>query len=182
MALNSYADVQQFITTVLTQNNESAANAPHGAFWSSLSYEQFVNGDVPGVTDCNTGKPMPILVKGDSKASNIIQALQGTPGTCFDPTNGAYGQMPANGPPFFTDEQINELAGWIDAGCPEVAPTTDTIPLAGGAIQQAIVIGDLAKMKAVAAQAQQHLAEYGDVRAALEVLKIEIAKLEVPGH
>jgi hypothetical protein len=30
-----------------------------------------------------------------------------------------YGQMPANGPPFFTDTQIQEIAAWIDAGCPQ---------------------------------------------------------------
>ena len=52
------------------------------------------------------------------------------------------------------------------------------VPPYGCAIQQAIATGDLVKMKAVAAQAQQFLTEHGDVAAALEVLKIEIARLE----
>jgi hypothetical protein len=48
----------------------------------------------------------------------------------------------------------------------------------GVAIQQAIASGDIAKMKAVAKQAEQHVKDYGNVPAALEALKIEIAKLE----
>ena len=48
----------------------------------------------------------------------------------------------------------------------------------GPAIQQAIVGGNVRTMKAVAKAAEKHLAEYGDVRSALAVLKAEIAKLE----
>jgi len=46
------------------------------------------------------------------------------------------------------------------------------------AIQQAIVSGDLAKMKAAARDAEQYLADHGDVAGALAALKVEIAKLE----
>ena len=52
------------------------------------------------------------------------------------------------------------------------------VPPYGAAIQQAIASGQLAQMKAAASQARQHLAEVGNVSAALEALKIEIAKLE----
>ncbi|MEI9994601.1 MAG: DUF1843 domain-containing protein [Rhizomicrobium sp.] len=48
----------------------------------------------------------------------------------------------------------------------------------GPAIQQAVASGDLGAMKAVAKAAEKYLAEYGDVRSALEVLRGEIAKLE----
>jgi hypothetical protein len=117
--LDHYADVQQFIVSILAANNQSAANAPHRDFWATLSYHEFVNGDVPGVKDPNTNAPMPILVKGNSAKSNIILALQGTKGTVFDPDTGAFGQMPANGPPFFTDDQIKSIADWIDRKCPQ---------------------------------------------------------------
>ena len=50
--------------------------------------------------------------------------------------------------------------------------------LYGPAIQEAVAGGDLAKMKAVAAQAQQHVTDHGDVAAELESLNIEIAKLQ----
>jgi hypothetical protein len=114
MALRAFADVQQLINRVLTQNNEigGVGNSPHGAFWSNLSYDQFVNGNVP-----NVNPPVPILVKGNSAGSNIIMSLNGT-GPLFNP-NGTYGQMPANGPPFFTSDQIADIAAWIDAGCPQ---------------------------------------------------------------
>ncbi len=48
----------------------------------------------------------------------------------------------------------------------------------GVAIQQAIASGDLAQMKAVAKQAEQHIKEYGNVPVALEALKIEIARAQ----
>jgi Domain of unknown function (DUF1843) len=54
---------------------------------------------------------------------------------------------------------------------------TDIRPY-GVAVQQAIASGDLTQMKTVAAAAETHLKEYGNISAALEVLKAEIAKLE----
>lgn len=118
--LNSFAEVQNFITQVLTQNGEASgvATSPHGSFWTTLSYQDFVTGNVPHVTDPNSGQPIPILVKGDSAHSNLILSLQGK-GPLFDPVVGSIGQMPANGPPMFTDQQIASIAAWIDAGCPE---------------------------------------------------------------
>lgn len=52
------------------------------------------------------------------------------------------------------------------------------VPPYGHAIQQAIASGDVAAMKSVAATAETYLKEYGDVAAALEILKLEIAKAE----
>src|ERR1700692_4434656 len=84
---------------------------------TSLTYDQFVNGNVPGVTDPTTNLPMPVLVKGNSANSNLIMALQGI-GAAFGP-DSEIGQMPANGPPFFTADQIASIAAWIDNGCPQ---------------------------------------------------------------
>jgi len=50
------------------------------------------------------------------------------------------------------------------------------IVMYGVVIHQAIASGDIEKMKAVAKEAEQHLAEHGDVTSALSVLKGEIAK------
>jgi hypothetical protein len=118
--LNSFSDVQQFITKILTDNGEigGVPASPHKAFWSTLTYDQFVNGNVSGVADPSSGQAIPILVKGNSANSNLILSLQGK-GPLFDPNTGSVGQMPANGPPMFTDDQINSIAKWIDAGCPQ---------------------------------------------------------------
>ena len=128
VVLSHYADVQQYLIQILTGNissqtgdNEEADSegAPHGAFWADMSYDQFVNGNVPGVSDPNTGQPMKILEIGNAANSNIINALLGTPGTPFDPGTGAFGQMPADGPPFLTQEQVQPIADWIDNKCPQ---------------------------------------------------------------
>jgi Domain of unknown function (DUF1843) len=52
------------------------------------------------------------------------------------------------------------------------------VPPYGESIQQAVVSGDLGRMKQVAREAEEHIREYGNVAAALEVLRFEIAKLE----
>jgi hypothetical protein len=117
--LDHYADVQQFIASILTANNQGWTHSPHKNFWETMTYDQFVNGNVPHVSDPDTGSPMPILVKGNSAQSNLIMSLRGTAGTAFDPTTSSIGRMPANGPPFFTDDQINSIADWIDRGCPQ---------------------------------------------------------------
>jgi hypothetical protein len=112
MAINSFKDVQNFINQFLKDNKETSGvpNAPHLDFWNSLSYTDFTQGNVPGVTDENN-KPVRVLIPGNSAASTIIQVMNGS-STVFD-------QMPANGPPFFSSPQVKELADWIDAGCPQ---------------------------------------------------------------
>jgi len=52
MALTSFKDVQAFFKGV-----SNAAGAPHGAFWNTLTYNEFVTGPVPGVTVPNTNPP-----------------------------------------------------------------------------------------------------------------------------
>jgi HPt (histidine-containing phosphotransfer) domain-containing protein len=52
------------------------------------------------------------------------------------------------------------------------------VPLYGVAIHQACESGDLDEMRKLAAQAEEHLAQYGDVPRAYEELKAEIAKHE----
>jgi Domain of unknown function (DUF1843) len=52
------------------------------------------------------------------------------------------------------------------------------VPPYGIAIQQAVASGQLRRMKAAAKQAETFLARYGDISAALEALKVEIARLE----
>lgn len=54
----------------------------------------------------------------------------------------------------------------------------EPVLLYGVTIQRAIASGNLEEMTKLSQQAEEHLKQYGDVRSALEALKIEIAKLE----
>lgn len=62
-----------------------------------------------------------------------------------------------------------------------MAKKSPAVPPYGPAIQQAIASGELALMKSVAAAAEEHLKQYGDVKSALAQLKLEIARLERKG-
>jgi hypothetical protein len=111
MALKNYAQVQAALNAFVAKAGVTPGQAPHGAFWNSLTYDQFINGNIPGVQP----GPWKILVVGDSKNSNIIQILSGTGDAYND-----FGQMPQPNPPYEPEQTtlIGELAAWIDAKCP----------------------------------------------------------------
>lgn len=59
-----------------------------------------------------------------------------------------------------------------------MATRNGPVPPYGEAIQEAVASGDLARMKAVAREAEEFIKAWGNIPAALEALKLEIAKLE----
>ena len=115
VTLRSYADVQQLLNDFVTAHDVPMSLAPHGEFWSILTYDEFVSGDVPNVTDPDTGQPLKILIRTNSGESNLILALRGS-GPLFG-VNGSIGPMPPSGPAM-SEEQIAALADWIDRDCP----------------------------------------------------------------
>jgi hypothetical protein len=115
MAIQSFQGVKDFINQFLADHGIDVSGAPHADFWNTLSYYDFVNGNVPGILD-PTGAPLDvkILVKGKSADSNLIKILRG-PITVSGVT---IPRMPYLADKM-TPEQVAEIAGWIDANCPE---------------------------------------------------------------
>jgi hypothetical protein len=115
--LKSYAEIQGLLNDFVKKHNVPIASAPYGAFWNKMTYKEFTEGNIPGVTSPVTGKPLKVLVVKNSRASNLIQALQGVKGSAFDPVEGPLGRLPPTGP-FMHGEDIDRIADWIDRGCP----------------------------------------------------------------
>ena len=107
---NNYADVQAGLQAFVNQAGVNIDGASHGRFWQTMSYTDFITGDIPDVP----GGPWPILVVGQSANSNIIQILQGTGNAAQQ-----FGQMPRPRPPYDPEQSvlITALAAWIDGGC-----------------------------------------------------------------
>ncbi len=104
--ISNYKDLQTLLNNFVSANALTPALAPHGVFWETMDYEQFITGSVLG---------QQILVKGDSKKSFIIQILSGPA--------GGFPQMPQPSPPYNSkspkqSDVITSIANWIDAGCP----------------------------------------------------------------
>jgi len=122
--LNSFTDLQNFLNSFCQNNGVAISSARHAAFWSTMSYQDFITGVVPNVTVPNTNPPqtLPILNKisgkYDGPSSNIVMALAGTTGSLFDPNTGSIGQM-AQGGPYMSCDQILEISDWITRQCPE---------------------------------------------------------------
>lgn len=124
VTIDSYADVQNVLAALVSANQLPIGQAPHQAFFQTLSYDEFVNGNVPNVAGFK------ILEIGNSQQSNIIQALSGTPNSPFDPNSGSIGQMPQPNPPYNANtpaqsDVITALAAWIDKGCPQFAAAAE---------------------------------------------------------
>lgn len=114
--INNYSDLQNLLNKFVAGSGVTPGLAPHKVFWNTLTYEEFITQDVPGVSGFK------ILVVGKAAESNIINALSGTPGTPFDP-NGNIGQMPQPSPPYDASvptqtDVIAALTDWINNNCP----------------------------------------------------------------
>jgi hypothetical protein len=107
--LNTYADVQKYLNDLVTALGCNIGGSPHKAFWNNMTYQQFTTGAVPSVR----GNWL-VLQIGSPDTSNIIMALRGV--APFD--GSTFNQMPADGPPFATPDQIQPLADWIQNNCP----------------------------------------------------------------
>jgi hypothetical protein len=112
MPINSYQDLQNALNSALQQKSSQTGNpeiddvnnAPHKAFWNTMSYDEFMTQNILGVN-------VLAVVKGDPDQSNLIQVLNGT--------SQNFDQMPANGPPYLSNDLINDIAQWIKNGCPK---------------------------------------------------------------
>jgi len=87
--LTNYAEVQAALNAFVTEAGVSPGLAPHHTFWNTMSYQQFITDNVPGVP----GGPWKILEVGCSKNSNIIQILSGY-GKAYDNFARCRGQAP----------------------------------------------------------------------------------------
>jgi hypothetical protein len=125
--INTYADVIKLLSDFDAQRTPPVdiEVSPHGDFWSALSEQQFLTGNVPGATD-DAGNPIRICIPGNGADSPLVQALRGTPGSIFDPETGSIGRMPADGGPFMDDACIQAIADWISAQPPEVTDAPPT--------------------------------------------------------
>lgn len=108
--INTYADVEEMFNDYVADNPINIKGSPHKDFWN-MGYDEFTTGMAPGtgikIADCQTPS---------SENSNIIAVLRGInplPNASYYP-----GQMPEGGP-YFPAAQIDNLATWIDNGCPE---------------------------------------------------------------
>jgi len=109
---------------------QKAPNAPHSSFWRELSYGEFVKFEFregPG----KEGR-IRLLVPWDSAASNMIKALRNGKGVTVRMPDGSMvtrdiAPMPKDADPMPAAD-IQKLADWIDAGCPEKAGEPSALP------------------------------------------------------
>jgi hypothetical protein len=113
----NYRQVQQILDDAVGGPG-SFVGPPHRDFWRTQTRDQFVGFSVPGFPD------LPLITLGDGDNSNIIKALRGQApfGQDIGVPEATIRRMPAGLPPI-PDTQIDQIAAWIDDGCPEFDPT-----------------------------------------------------------
>lgn len=113
-ANNDFDQIQATIFTPICTACHTGANAPQGLrLDAGNSYALLVNvasAEVPSLKRVNPGNP---------DASYLVQKIMGT---------AAVGvRMPANGPPYLSQAQIDLVRGWISAGAPQSAAPADRL-------------------------------------------------------
>lgn len=111
-ANDDFQQIQSTIFTPVCSVCHSGANAPQGLrLDAGNSYALLVNvasAEVPSLLRVNPGNP---------DASYLVQKIQG---------NAAVGaRMPANGPPYLSQTQIDLVRAWIAAGAPQAVAPAD---------------------------------------------------------
>src|SRR5207244_11464226 len=90
--LGSYADVQSLLNDFVMKNKVPIGATPYGPFWNKMSYTEFTRGNIPGISDPVTGKPLKVLVVKNSRGSNLVRALRGARGSVLDPVEAPAGR------------------------------------------------------------------------------------------
>jgi hypothetical protein len=113
-ANDDFQEIQSTIFTPICTACHTGTNAPLGLrLDAGNSYAALVNvasTEVPSLMRINPGNP---------DASYLVQKIQG---------NAAVGsRMPANGPPFLTQAQIDLIRGWVAAGAPQSGAPADRL-------------------------------------------------------
>jgi mono/diheme cytochrome c family protein len=114
---DDFQQIQDTIFTPICSGCHQGANAPQGLrLDAGNSYALLVSvasAEVPGLMRINPGNP---------DTSYLVQKIQGT---------AAVGvRMPANGPPYLTQAQIDLVRGWVAAGAPQSAAPADRLVVA----------------------------------------------------
>jgi methionine-rich copper-binding protein CopC len=106
--------IQSTIFGPICSGCHQGANAPQGLrLDAGNSYAMIVNvasAEVPGLLRINPGNP---------DTSYLVQKIQGSAAV------GA--RMPANGPPYLTQTQIDLVRSWVAAGAPQSAAPPDRL-------------------------------------------------------
>jgi hypothetical protein len=115
---SDFQEIQATIFTPVCTTCHVGANAPAGLRLDAAnSYALLVNvasAEVPALLRVNPGNP---------DASYLVQKIQG---------NAAVGvRMPANGPPYLSQAQIDLVRSWISAGAPQSAASPGPLKIVG---------------------------------------------------
>lgn len=107
--MNGFRDVQRTLDRILGTGRPN-----HGAFWQSVTRDQFIQQSVYG---------MRVVVPGDPNSSNLVKSLRGLPPFGADlnprPPGAFFPRMPAGGRPPAEEKDIVIIEDWIRSGCPE---------------------------------------------------------------
>jgi hypothetical protein len=127
----TFAKVQSYLNAILRAPDPQGdiGNSPHGTFWNSMSYSEFITGNVPGGqrTECN-GRPTPIIDQKNPEQSPLYVILTDRNGFCAMPKmpefgpfidDPGYATTLPDGTPITGDEIRQGILEWLTNGFPE---------------------------------------------------------------
>jgi hypothetical protein len=117
-----YQDILNYLTAIANKANNPIGNAPHGEWWSGLSYQQFLSAKVLNVNVMDSSTPLQspfyVILTNPNGAKNFPQMPGGRPPGPFITDAGYTATLPDNTTISGADIQAN-IESWLSNGYPE---------------------------------------------------------------
>jgi hypothetical protein len=117
-----YADIQNYLTAIANTAKNPIGNAPHGDWWSNLSYSDFLTAQVLGVNVMDSDNPLQsafyVILTNPNGAQNFPQMPGGSPPGPFITDTGYSAKLPDGTTITGATIQAN-IQSWLSNGFPE---------------------------------------------------------------
>jgi hypothetical protein len=117
-----YQDILNYLTAIANKANNPIGNAPHGAWWSNLSYQDFLSAKVLNVNVMDSSTPLQspfyVILTNTSGCRGFPQMPGGRPAGPFITDTGYTATLPDN--TTISGQQIQaNIESWLSNGFPE---------------------------------------------------------------
>jgi hypothetical protein len=117
-----YQDILNYLTAIANKANNPISGAPHGEWWSGLSYQQFLSAQVLGVNVMDSSNPLQsafyVILTNPNGAQNFPQMPGGNPAGPFITDANYTATLPDNTTISGATIQAN-IESWLSNGFPE---------------------------------------------------------------
>jgi hypothetical protein len=114
-----YADILNYLTAIMNKENNPIGDSPHDEWWSGLSYNDFLTGQVLGVNIMDSSNPLQSAFYVILTNPNGYQGMRQMPGGGPHITDAGYIATLPDGTTISGGQIAANIESWLGGGFPE---------------------------------------------------------------